>query len=151
MPWTPATANLGSVDENVSFSHTLIYEEVDPLTLQLVSYPVTIVANETNPSSITISGAVISGYYFDSFPYSITYRTDSGELPVVTKFSSVATSSLNEMVSYRASMLASKTYSYTATARNGSTILSTQVFTKTVTNNWTPGRDLLKQYVGYTK
>jgi hypothetical protein len=150
MAWIPSSTDLGSVDENVSFSHSITYEEIDPILLTTVSYPVTITANETNPSSILVSGNTISGYYFDSFDYSITYRTEDGELPVVTKFSSIPISELHEMVSYKASLVSSKTFSYTAVAKNGSTIIATQVYTKTVTNNWTSGKNSLQQYVGYT-
>lgn len=151
MPWIPSSTDLGSVDENVSFTHSITYTEIDPVLLTEVSYPVTIVANEVNPSSISISGNTLSGYYFDSFDYTITYRTEDGELPVVNKFSSIPVSNLHEMVSYKASMVTSKTFSYTATAKDGATVKATQVFTKTVTNNWTSGKNSLQQYVGYTK
>lgn len=150
MAWNPVSTDLGSVDENVNFSHTITYEELDPLTELMVSYPVTITANETNPSSIVISGDTISGYYFDSFEYSITYRTGDGQLPVVSKFSQIPLSNLHEMVSYKASLVLSKTFSYTAVAKDGVAVKATQVYTKTVTNNWTTGKNSLQQYVGYT-
>jgi hypothetical protein len=52
MAWTPSSTDLGSVNENVSISHTVTY--VDDMTM--TSYPVTITATETNPNTITISG-----------------------------------------------------------------------------------------------
>jgi hypothetical protein len=115
----------------------------------MVSYPVTITANETNPSSISISGDTISGFYFDSFDNLITYRTPEGTFPVVTKFNQIDITKLYEMISYKASTSQSRTFTYTATALNGSEIVATQVYTKTVTNDWTSGKNSLQEYVGY--
>jgi len=146
MAWDPVSSSLGSVDENVNISHSITY--TDDLTL--ISYPVTITANEINPNTITVSGNSISGYYTDSFDNTITYRTEEGELPVVSKFSQIPISELHEMVSYKASTITSKTFSYTAVAKDGSTVIATQIYTKTVTNNWTSGKNSLQQYVEYT-
>lgn len=146
MAWDPVSTSLGSVDESVSFSHSITY--TDDLTL--ISYPVTVTANEINPATVSVSGNSISGYYTDSFDNTITYRTEDGELPVVSKFSQIPVSDLHEMVSYKASVVTSKTFSYTAVAKDGSNIVATQVYTKTVTNNWTSGKNSLQEYVGYT-
>jgi hypothetical protein len=147
--WNPVSSDLGSVNENVQFSHTVSYEAEDPLTMTMVSYPVTITANEANPSSISISGDTISGFYFDSFDNTITYRTPEGTFPVVTKFNQIDITKLYEMISYKASTSQSRTFTYTATALNGSEIVATQVYTKTVTNDWTSGKNSLQEYVGY--
>jgi hypothetical protein len=147
--WNPVSSDLGSVNENVQFSHTVSYEAEDPLTMTMVSYPVTITANETNPSSISISGDTISGFYFDSFDNLITYRTPEGTFPVVTKFNQIDITKLYEMISYKASTSQSRTFTYTATALNGSEVVATQVYTKTVTNDWTSGKNSLQEYVGY--
>ena len=147
--WNPVSSDLGSVNENVQFSHTVSYEAEDPLTMTMVSYPVTITANEANPSSISISGDTISGFYFDSFDNLITYRTPEGTFPVVTKFNQIDITKLYEMISYKASTSQSRTFTYTATALNGSEIVATQVYTKTVTNDWTSGKNSLQEYVGY--
>ena len=147
--WNPVSSDLGSVDENVQFSHTFSYEEEDPLTMTVVSYPVTITANEVNPSSISISGDTISGFYFDSFDNLITYRTPEGTFPVVTKFNQIDIAKLYQMISYKASTSQSRIFTYTATALNGSEVVSTQVYTKTVTNDWTSGKNSLQEYVGY--
>lgn len=147
--WNPVSSDLGSVNENVQFSHTVSYEAEDPLTMTMVSYPVTIIANEANPSSISISGDTISGFYFDSFDNTITYRTPEGTFPVVTKFNQIDITKLYEMISYKASTSQSRTFTYTATALNGSEIVATQVYTKTVTNDWTSGKNSLQEYVGY--
>ena len=146
MAWDPVSSSLGSVDENVSISHSITY--TDDLTS--ISYPVTITANEINPSTISVSGNSISGYYIDSFDNTITYRTEDGDLPVVTKFSQIPLSELHEMVSYKASVTNSKTFNYTAVAKDGSTVIASQVYSKTVTNNWTSGKNSLQEYVGYT-
>ena len=147
--WNPISSDLGSVNENVQFSHTVSYEAEDPLTMTMVSYPVTITANEANPSSISISGDTISGFYFDSFDNTITYRTPEGTFPVVTKFNQIDITKLYEMISYKASTSQSRTFTYTATALNGSEVVATQVYTKTVTNDWTSGKNSLQEYVGY--
>jgi hypothetical protein len=145
MAWVPESTNLGSVNEIASFSHTITY--TDDLTM--TSYPVTITANEVNPSTISIAGDTISGYYFDSFDNTITYRTPEGSFPVVTKFNQIDLDRLYEMVSYKASTVSSKTFTYTATAKDGATIIATQTYSKTVTNDWTSGKNSLQEYVGY--
>jgi hypothetical protein len=149
MAWLPESTDLGSVNEIVSFSHTITYEEEDPITMTMVSYPVTITANDANPNTISISGGTLSGYYFDSFDNTITYRTPEGSFPVVTKFNQIDISKLYEMISYKASTVLSKTFTYTATAKDGDTIVATQTYSKTVTNDWTSGKTSLQEYVGY--
>lgn len=150
MAWDPVSTDLGSVNENVTFSHTITYEEEDPETMTMVSYPVTITANEANPSSISIVGATLSGYYFDSFDNLITYRTPEGTFPVVTKFNQIELDNLYQMISYKASTSRSKTFTYTATARNDENeVVATQVYSKIVTNDWTSGKNSLQEYVGY--
>jgi len=145
MAWVPASTNLGSVDEGISFSHPITY--TDDLTFQ--SYPVTITASETYPT-VSITGSTIAGYYNDSFNYSVQYLDDSGKYETTSKFSSININSLHEMISYKASMVTSKTVTYTAQAMNGQTVVATQVYTKTITNNWTSGKNLLQSYVGMT-
>jgi hypothetical protein len=149
MAWLPESTDLGSVNEIVSFSHTITYEEEDPETMTMVSYPVTITVNQVNPNTISISGGTLSGYYFDSFDNTITYRTPDGSFPVVTKFNQIDISKLYEMISYKASTVLSKTFTYTATAKDGDTIVATQTYSKTVTNDWTSGKNSLQEYVGY--
>ena len=149
MAWLPESTDLGSVNEIVSFSHTITYEEEDPETMTMVSYPVTITLNQVNPNTISVSGGTLSGYYFDSFDNTITYRTPEGSFPVVTKFNQIDISQLYEMISYKASTVLSKTFTYTATAKDGDTIVATQTYSKTVTNDWTSGKNSLQEYVGY--
>lgn len=146
MAWTPSETDLGSVNENVNISHSFTYIDDDDMT----EYPVTITANETNPSTISISGNSITGYYVDSFDNVITYRTEDGQFPVVSKFSEIDLNILYQMISYKASTVLSKTFTYTATAKDGDTVVATQTYTKTVTNDWTEGKNNLQTFVGYT-
>lgn len=145
MPWTPSLTDLGSLNENVNFSHTIVYEEVDPITSILTSYPVTITATESNPNTVLISANSISGFYRDVFDNTIKYRTTQGTFPVVTKFDQIDTSKLYQMISYKASLSVSRVFSYIATANGVS-----QTYTKIVTNDWTSGKTSLQTYVGLT-
>lgn len=146
MAWNPSETDLGSVNENVNISHSFTYiDDVDS-----TEYPVTIIAVETNPSTISISGNTISGYYTDSFDNVITYRTEDGNFPVVSKFNEIDLDKLYQMVSYKASTVLSKTFTYTAMAKNGDIVVASQTYTKTVTNDWTQGKNSLQTFVGYT-
>jgi hypothetical protein len=146
MAWTPSDTDLGSVNENVNISHSFIYVDDEDMT----EYPVTITAGEVNPSTIIISGNSITGYYIDSFDNTITYRTQDGQFPVVTKFNEIDLDKLYQMISYKASTVLSKNFTYTATAKDGDTVVATQIYTKTVTNDWTEGKNNLQLFVGYT-
>ena len=146
MAWTPSDTDLGSVNENVNISHSFTYiDDVDS-----TEYPVTVTAAETNPSTISISENTLSGYYTDSFDNTITYRTQDGQFPVVTKFNQIDLDKLYQMISYKASTVTSKTFTYTATAKDGDTVVATETYTKTVTNDWTEGKNSLQTFVGYT-
>ena len=146
MAWTPSETDLGSVNENVNISHSFTYVD----DLDMTEYPVTITAVETNPATIIISGNSISGYYTDSFNNIITYRTQDGQFPVVSKFNQIDLNKLYQMISYKASTVLSKTFTYTATAKDGDTVVASQTYTKTVTNDWTEGKNSLQTFVGYT-
>ena len=146
MAWTPSETDLGSVNENVNISHTFTYVDDGDMT----EYPVTVTAVETNPVTISVSGDSITGYYTDSFDNTITYRTESGDFPVVSKFSEIDLTELDQMISYKASTVLSKIFTYTATAKDGDTVVASQTYTKTVTNDWTEGKTNLQTFVGYT-
>jgi hypothetical protein len=146
MAWTPSEVDLGSVNENVNISHSFTYIDDDSME----EYPVTIIPVEINPLTIVISANSINGYYTDSFDNIITYRTDDGQFPVVTKFNQINLNKLYQMVSYKASTVRSKVFTYTAVAKDGETIVATQNYTKTVTNDWTAGKTSLQTFVGYT-
>ena len=116
----------------------------------MTEYPVTITVNEVNPATISVSGNSITGYYVDSFDNVITYRTQDGQFPVVSKFNQIDLDKLYQMISYKASTVLSKTFTYTATAKDGDTVVATQTYSKTVTNDWTEGKNSLQTFVGYT-
>lgn len=146
MAWVPSSTDLGSVNENVNISHTVTY--TDDMTM--TSYPVVITADQVNPNTITISGDTLSGYYVDSFDNTIKYRTPQGTFPIVSKFNQIDIDKLYQMISYKASTVLSKTFTYTAKAMDGTTVVATQTYTKTVTNDWTSGKNSLQYYVGLT-
>jgi hypothetical protein len=146
MAWTPSDTDLGSVNENVNISHSVTYVD----DLDMTEYPVTITVNEVNPATISVSGNSITGYYVDSFDNVITYRTQDGQFPVVSKFNQIDLDKLYQMISYKASTVLSKTFTYTATAKDGDTVVATQTYSKTVTNDWTEGKNSLQTFVGYT-
>ena len=83
MAWTPTTAELGPHTELETFSHTITYDEVDPITSETVSYSVRIIATEAVPSTVTISGATISGYFKRVFNDIIKYKTFNKEIKTV--------------------------------------------------------------------
>ncbi|CAB5221605.1 hypothetical protein UFOVP240_210 [uncultured Caudovirales phage] len=148
MAFTPALTTLGTVYENTNISYTITYMTADvvPVALNVV-----ITKLETNPSTIVVSGGTISGYYFDSFDNSIKYRTKTDTFVTVPKFEQIDRSVLSEMVSFKASTVHYKNFTYRADAMNiNGTVADSQVYTIIVSNDWTAGRDNLKTYVGYT-
>lgn len=148
MAFSPISTTLGTVYENTNISYTITYmtDDVVPVALSVV-----ITKLETNPNTIVISGGTISGYYFDSFENSIKYRTKTDTFITVPKFEQINRSILSEMVSFKASTVHYKNFTYRADAMNiNGTIAASQVYTIIVSNDWTAGRDNLKTYVGYT-
>lgn len=150
MPFSPTPPLLDTVVENFAFSHLITYEDVDPLTLLPVTYPVVLTANETNPNTIVISDNSISGYYFGSFPANIQYKTKNDQYQNITKFEDINVDSLDQMIYYRASTSISKTFTYTANAMDGTNVVATEVYQIVVMNDWTSGLNSLKYYVGLT-
>lgn len=148
MAFSPVSTTLGTVYENTNISYTITYMTADVVPVAL---SVVITKLETNPSTIVISGGTISGYYFDSFENSIKYRTKTDTFITVPKFEQINRSILSEMVSFKASTVHYKNFTYRADAMNiNGTVAASQVYTIIVSNDWTAGRDNLKTYVGYT-
>lgn len=151
MAWTPEESDLGSINEMVNFDHTITYSVTDESTGQSQNYNVTISPTEVNPNTIVINGNKILGYYFDSFPITVQYLTKSQKYISVDKFTKIDETILEQMVSYKANTSISKVFTYNAVAKSVSgTIVSQKIYTKTVTNDWTSGRDSLVYYVGKT-
>lgn len=148
MAFIPVSSTLGTVNENTNISFTVTYttNDIVPVSLNVV-----ITKLETNPNTIVVSGGTISGYYFDSFDNIIMYRTNNDTFVTVPKFEQIDTSILSEMVSFKASTVHYKNFTYKAEAMNtNGTVAASQVYTIIVSNDWTAGRDNLKTYVGYT-
>ena len=136
----PSNTNLNQLDELKNLSHTITYTD-----LLGVSYPVTVTAVDTN-ATVNVSGASITGYYTDSFTNDIQYRTPNDEFVNVSKWNDIDISKLDELIYYKADTTPYKEYSYIAEANGES-----KTYVITVTNNWTPGRDMLVRYVNATK
>lgn len=138
MPFEPINTNLNTLDEFKNLSHTIrYYQEVG---LVKTYYPVTITALDMN-STINVVGDTISGYYSDAFDNSIHYRNKDDTFTTVFKFEQIDTEKLYGIHHYDADENRTKIYSYLAEA-NG----DQQVYTVTVTNNWTNGRNQLLKY-----
>jgi len=165
MAFTPVATDLGSVYENTNFSHAISY--IDDILL--TPLPVRITKMETNPNTIiTVSDniptttttsftftsvASVSGYYFDSFSNTITYRTIDDNFVVVSKFSQIDLSKIYGIISYKASLATSKVFTYKAEAIDPTTlsVVATQIYTKTALNNYSTGASSLLTYLGYNK
>jgi hypothetical protein len=154
MAFVPSDPLLDTVTENFAFSHVIAYNGVDS-TGATVSYDVTLKANEANPSTIVINANAISGYYYGQFPADIQYLAKDGSYLNVGTFDQIDTTKLREVIYYKASMVTSKTYNYTATATytDPSTLITdtqTQVYQIVLMNDWSSGITSLKSYVGMT-
>jgi len=156
MAFTPVATDLGSVYENTNFSHAISY--IDDILL--TPLPVRITKIETNPSTIVTTSdtiatsftsvASISGYYFDSFSNTITYRTIDNQFIVVSKFSQIDLSKIYGIISYKASLTTSKVFTYKAEAIDPTTlsVVATQIYTKTALNDYNSGKNSLITYLG---
>lgn len=154
MAFTPSDPLLDTVTENFAFSHVISYTGVDSLGIP-VSYNVTLTANEPNPNTIIINANAISGYYFGQFPATIQYLTTDNQYVTVNAFNQIDVSKLREVIYYKASMVTSKTYNYTAVATytDPTTLVTdtqTQVYQIVLMNDWSSGITSLKAYIGLT-
>lgn len=168
MPWTPTDTLLGTYAEMASFSHTIQYytEEagdptaVPPTTGTITYYSVRLISQETNPSTISISGATISGYYRGIFNDGLTTRDRKGNITTITTLGSNASvwdavnrSNVHEVIGFDPDMTRSRTFSYVAQAYSPlapNTIIASQTYTVLCQDrNWTPGMMSLKELVSY--
>lgn len=143
MPFLPATANLNQLEEEANFSHRITY--ISPLG---VGMPVTITASKAN-DTVIVNSNTISGKYTSVFNYQIKYRTFDDKLVTVNNWNSViqaiADQKLSQMYSYTRDNDQYKDYTYTASANNESF-----VYTISVTNNFSPGRNQLVKLTNFT-
>lgn len=141
--FSPFFTELGPTNEYTNFNHTITYED------GLVSGIVIITSLQPNedPDSIVISDNVISGYFYDCFDKTLTYRTPDNRFITVDRFTDIDKQNLSEMVSYHPSLDFSRTFSYRADAYVGDNIVDTKIYTIEVVQDWTSGMESLKEYV----
>jgi hypothetical protein len=150
MPWTPAQSLLTTTNELTNLSYTISYV-ADPLvTTNPVA--VTISADKSIPS-IQISNSTISGYFSDSFDYTVKYIDKYKNDYTVTKFSNIDISKLYAIYKYTPNMTSSITHNYIATAKDSvtNTVLDTKTYSIVVTQNWTTNKNLLLRYLNFDK
>lgn len=147
--WTPSEADLGSVNENVTFTDTITASGIDETTQETIVYDISITPNEQNPDTIGYGGGSISGRYLNSFDYTVKYELvpEGIQFTTVPKFEQIQLAEFKDMIDFNPSDQVSKIFSYTATASLGGEVVETKVYTKTVLNNWEAGKDSLKEYV----
>ncbi len=161
----PSDSELGTVLENENFSFSIYYEVETTegttveeggtgVTTTTTRYPVEIVFNQENPSTVLKTNgdpASIFGYYFDAFDNSIRYRTPQDTFVTVEKFEEIDRGALSEMVYYLADTRRTIEYTYTANAVDEDTVIDSKVYTIVVQNDWTNGKISLQNYVGFTR
>jgi hypothetical protein len=141
--FSPTLSELGSINEYITFSHTITYVD-NFITGNVV---ITSLQPEEDPDSIVISGNIISGYYYDSFDKELQYRTPDNKFITVDKFTAIDKQILSEMIYYHPSLDFSKIFSYRADAYISGNIVSTKIYTIEVLQDWTSGMESLKEYV----
>ena len=150
----PSTSLLSTIDALKNVDHTITYEHVDELTMETVSYPVTVIATETNVTISTANGR-ISGFYTDPFDITVTYLDADKQNTTVDSFSEIDESNLYELYNYSPNSNTQKTYTYTAIAYDTTPPTPVEVartdYTIVVTNNWTYGRNQLLKYANSTR
>lgn len=168
--WEPANTLLGTYAEMASLSHTVQYyteTEGDPNAVPPTSgsrtyYSVRLIPQETNPSTISISGATISGYYRGIFNDGLTTRDRKGNITTITTLGSNASvwdavnrSNVHEVIGFDPDMTRSRTFTYLAQAYDPlspNVVISSQNYTVLCQDrNWTPGMLALKELVNYAR
>lgn len=146
MPWTPTQTLLTTTDELQNLSFTISYVP-DP---SVTSNPATVtVTPVTSTPYIQVNAATISGYFSDSFNYSVNYIDRDNKNYTVSKFSDIDTTKLYQLYKYTPNMTPSITYTYNAVAKDSVTnsVLDTKTYSIVVTQNWTTNKMLLQRYV----
>lgn len=143
MPFEPIPTNLNTLDEFKNLSHVITYTGY--IGSVAISYPVTVTALDEN-STINVVDDTISGYYSDAFDNTIHYRNNDDSFTTVNKFNQINEENLYGIHHYDADENRTKVYSYLA-----ETSTEQKIYTITVTNNWTNGRNQLLKYSNPTK
>jgi hypothetical protein len=142
--FSPFFTELGPTNEYTTFSYTITYEDGLLMSATVV---ITSLQPSEDPDSIVIAGNTISGYFYDSFDKTLTYRTPDNKFIIVDKFTEIDKNNLSEMISYHPSLDFSKTFFYRADAYVGDNIIDTKTYTIEVVQDWTSGMESLKEYV----
>lgn len=160
MAWSPSTTELGPHTELQSFSHTITYEDIDPILLTTVSYSVRIIPVESLPSTVTCVGGTIAGYFKRVFNDTIQYKTFNKEIKTaVTDPDNGAWDKINnaevyETLSFTPDTSRSIIKNYTAEAYDPlvpGTVVASKSYTINIRDlNWTTGQTLLKDLVNLT-
>ena len=161
MAWSPTATELGPHTELETFSHTITYEETDPILLTTVSYSVRIIPVESLPSTVTISGATIAGYFKRVFNDTIKYKTFNKEIKTAVTdpdngaWDKVNNAEVYETLSFKADTSRSIIKHYNAEAYDPlfpNTVIASKSYTINIRDlNWTTGQNLLKDLVNLTK
>jgi len=157
MAFLPASPLLLTTDEMKNFSFAITYEadvvvppegggEPPPAVIPVV----TVQAVKVLPT-VSILNNTISGYYKDSFDFTVNYIDSQTNDYTVTRFSDIDPFKLHELYKYSPNQNTSVTYEYIATARDSVTnaVIATQTYNIVVTQNWTTNKNLLKRYVNF--
>lgn len=151
---TLTSFNFDILDEYQAFSHSLTYTDTD---YPSNSYTVVVVPNETNPETVYVSGNNISGYYTNVFDMFVKYKTkvapskiQPNEYITVKNFREIDLDKLEQVVQYKPDTTPSKNYTYTMNVYLGQTLVTSQVFTQTINNNWDLNKTLLLRYINST-
>lgn len=182
MPWVPHTTLLGTHTESANFSHVIQYYEevvgpegVDPISglptpgeISYVYYPIRIVANQTNPASVTITyddtakTGTIAGHYGPVFNDTVQYEKEDRSIVTINTMTTepigvgvwekLASGDMWEMVAFYPDTTRYRQFTYTATAGDivggVQTVRSTLVYQIDLSDqNWTPGKLALQSAV----
>lgn len=161
MAWLPTTTELGPHTELETFSHTITYEETDPILFTTISYSVRIIPVESLPSTVTIVGATIAGYFKRVFNDTIQYKTFNKDIKTAVTdpdngaWDKIDNAEVYETLSFKADPTRNTIRNYTAEAYDPlvpATVVASKSYTINIRDlNWSTGQTLLKELVNLTK
>lgn len=169
MPWTPSTTLLGTVREFENFSYSIQYYEEVPGAVDPISglagpatqtyYPVSIIPAAVKATITTTNGdpATIAGFYKYIFFDTVKYRDYNDTIVTLVgdetqgAWEKLDINSTFEMTDFDPDRARDVSFSFTANAMNGSTVLASQVYKVRVYDpNWDNGKNALKAAVAAT-
>jgi hypothetical protein len=160
MAWSPSTTELGPHTELQLFSHTITYEDIDPILLTTVSYSVRIIPVESLPLTVTCVDGTIAGYFKRVFNDTIQYKNFNKEIktaitdPDNGAWDKINNAEVYETLSFTPDTSRSIIKNYTAEAYDPlvpGTVVASKSYTINIRDlNWTTGQNLLKDLVNLT-